>query len=79
MNEKIISYIKDEVTNEAIDHIDANEDLLGSGIIDSIGLIKLISFLEQEYQISIPPEDMTVENFMTPQSITEYILKLKDQ
>lgn len=79
MNEKIISYIKDEVTNEAIDHIDANEDLLGNGIIDSIGLIKLISFLEQEYRISIPPEDMTVENFMTPQSITEYILKLKDQ
>lgn len=79
MNEKIITYIKEEVTNEVVDHIDVNEDLLGNGIIDSIGMIKLISFLEQEFQVSIPPEDMIVENFMTLKHITDYISKIKEQ
>lgn len=79
MNEKIITYIKEEVSNEVVDHIDVDEDLLGNGIVDSIGMIKLISFLEQEFQVSIPPEDMIVENFMTLQHITDYILKIKEQ
>ena len=79
MNQKIISFIKKEVTNEVIDDLDINDDLLGTGVVDSIGMIKLISFLEKEFEISIPPEDMIVENFMTPQHITDYITNMKQE
>lgn len=73
MNEKIITYIKDELSIEAIDSIHIDEDLLGNGIVDSLGMIKLVVFLEKEFQVTISPEDMTVENFNSVRSISTYL------
>lgn len=73
MNEKIITYIKDELSIESIDSIHIDEDLLGNGIVDSLGMIKLVVFLEKEFQVTISPEDMTVENFNSVRSISTYL------
>lgn len=70
MNEKIITYIKDELSIDSIDNIHIDEDLLGNGIVDSLGMIKLVVFLEKEFQVTISPEDMTVENFNSVRSIS---------
>ncbi|MCW5515233.1 acyl carrier protein [Muriicola sp. Z0-33] len=73
MKEKIIAYLKEEISSEPLDDIDINEDLLGSGIVDSLGMMRLVVFLEKEFQKKIGPEDMTVENFKTVQSISDYL------
>ena len=73
MKEKIITYIKDELSNEPVDSIDAHEDLLGSGLVDSLGMTRLVVFLEREFEVQIDPDDMTVENFMTVDNITKYL------
>lgn len=73
MIQKIINYIKDEVSLEQLDHIDLQEDLLGSGILDSMGMMKLIDFIEKELKSPIPEGDMTVENFMTLERIEAYL------
>lgn len=73
MKEKIIAYLKEEISSEPIDDIDINEDLLGSGIVDSLGMMRLVVFLEKEFQKKIGPEDMTVDNFKTVQSISDYL------
>ncbi|MEX0289489.1 MAG: acyl carrier protein [Flavobacteriaceae bacterium] len=75
MTDRIIAYIKEEISLEPIDEIDLDEDLLGSGILDSLGVMKLVAFLEEEYSIKIMPEDMTVENFSTLRTITDFISK----
>ncbi|OBX27249.1 acyl carrier protein [Gelidibacter algens] len=75
MNEKIITYIKDELSIEFIESIDMDEDLLGNGIVDSLGMMKLVVFLENEFQVTINPEDMTVENFNSVRSISTYLSK----
>ena len=73
MKDKIITYLKEEISNEPVDDIDINEDLLGSGIVDSMGMMRLVVFLEKEFQIKIEAEDMTVENFKTVQNIMNYL------
>jgi len=73
MKDKIIAYLKEEISNEPLDDIDINEDLIGSGIVDSLGMMRLVVFLEKEFQKKIGPEDMTVENFKTVQSIADYL------
>lgn len=73
MKEKIIAYLKEEISNEPLDDIDINEDLLGSGIVDSMGMMRLVAYLEKEFQKKISPEDMTVENFQSVQSISDYL------
>ena len=38
--------------------------LLG-GVIDSLGLMQLISFIEEEFDVTIEDSEVTVENFRT--------------
>lgn len=57
------------------DKINEQDDLLGSGILDSLGMMKLILFIEKEFNIKVPTEDMTIENFMTIEHITNYLAK----
>lgn len=74
MEKAILKYIEHELANEDVEEgLEATDDLLGSGILDSLGMIKLISFVEEEYKINVPPEDMVIENFMTVENICEYI------
>lgn len=78
MTDKIITYIKTEISMEPLDDIDLDEDLLGNGLVDSLGMIKLVLFLEKEFNVHIGPEDMTVENFNTIQSISKYLSNKQD-
>jgi acyl carrier protein len=74
MNNIIINYIKNQliVGTEDIE-IDAEDDLLGSGLVDSLGMMKLISFIEKEFELKIPAQDMVIENFMTVACISDYL------
>lgn len=74
MDDKIVHYIKNElvVSDESLD-ITPDDDLLGSGLVDSLGMMKLISFIEKEFGLKIPAEDMVIENFMTVSCISTYL------
>ena len=74
MSETIINFIKTELLNndQAVDIL-PEDDLLGSGLVDSMGMMRLISFIEKSHQITVAPEDMTIENFMTVEDISAYI------
>ena len=74
MQKEILAYIKDNFMNGLPDEeLMPEDDLLGSGILDSMGFMRLIMFIETELGTKIPPEDMTIENFMTVDSITSYL------
>lgn len=74
--EKIIKYIEEELANEELDDgLEATEDLLGSGILDSLGMMRLIAFIEEEFNCKILPEDMLIENFMTVEHIIDFLNK----
>ncbi|KAF5042974.1 hypothetical protein DSECCO2_507100 [anaerobic digester metagenome] len=45
--------------------LEENDSLTGTGVIDSIILLQLIDFLEKKYQVEIPLEMITAENFDT--------------
>jgi acyl carrier protein len=36
---------------------------LEEGIVDSIGVLELVSFVEEEYKISVRDQDVTPDNF----------------
>ncbi len=47
------------------DDIDADYPLLEKQVIDSLGMIKLISLLEEEFDIEIEDDDVVPGNFRT--------------
>ncbi len=73
MKHAIIQYIVNELLAGTEVNISENDDLLGSGLIDSMGIMRLIAFLENQFGIKIPPQDMTIENFMTVSDIESYL------
>lgn len=78
MDKIILDYITDELTHETLDDaLEADDDLLGGGILDSLGMMKLILFIENEFEVKVPPEDMVIENFMTVGHISSYLEKNK--
>ena len=74
MQDILLKYVNQHL-EETDQEIGSQDDLLGSGILDSIGMMKLILFIEKEFDIKVPAEDMTIENFMTINHITDYLAK----
>jgi acyl carrier protein len=55
--------------------IGLDEDLLMLGIIDSMGILKLVAFIEVKYGIKIKNEDILPENFQNLNSLKKFIEK----
>ena len=49
------------------------ESLLGSGILDSTGVLELIAFLEQTYGVSFKDEELVAENFDSISKIAGFV------
>jgi acyl carrier protein len=53
--------------------VEPEDDLLGSGLVDSLGMMQFIGFIEKRFGIDVAPEDQVIENFMTIDAISRYI------
>ena len=70
----IIRYIQDNLlTGKGEIELSSEDDLLGSGLLDSMGVMRLVGFVEETFNIKIPPEDIVIENFMDVRAITNYV------
>lgn len=61
MHEKELSVLGDDTA------------LIEDGIIDSMGLIELVLFIEKQFGVGVAEEEMDIDNFRTLNSLTEYI------
>jgi len=54
-----------------------NDDtsFLDEGIIDSTGILELVSFLEEEFSISVEDEEILPENLDSIKNVTAYLEK----
>ena len=50
-----------------------DQSFLESGIIDSTGLLELVSFIEQNYVITIGDREMVPENLDSVQNLMRYL------
>jgi acyl carrier protein len=54
--------------------IDRTTTILEVGSMDSIAIVALISWLEQEFEIEIDPDLLAPEYFASPETITELVV-----
>jgi acyl carrier protein len=54
--------------------LDDNDSLLGSGIIDSMGVMEVILFLETEFGVEVADEEVTEENLGSIRAISRYVV-----
>ncbi|HJT58903.1 MAG TPA: phosphopantetheine-binding protein [Ktedonobacteraceae bacterium] len=74
MESIIIAYISRELLREPGQLPLRNDtSLLESGILDSLSLLKLLVFLEQEFKVPVDEFEVLPENFDTVNAICAYI------
>ena len=77
--EKIRAFIK---RNMAITHenvtITDDDNIFEKGFVDSMFAMQLVSYVENEFGISVNNEDLDLSNFSSIQNITRFIEQKKD-
>ncbi len=53
--------------------IEKNTALLEKGVLDSLGILDVVSFLESEFSILIGDEDLVPENFQSLSTISAFV------
>ena len=57
--------------------LDDDASFLEQGIIDSLGFMELVAFVEKEYGIKVAPQDLVPENFDSLNKLSRYITSAK--
>lgn len=73
-------FIRNFIVDKILDgqSITDDEDLLLSGMISSIGIMRLVAFIQTTFDVEIPAQDVTVENMATVTAIMQYLEPLLD-
>ena len=74
MEAQINAYISRELVNQPeLLPLQHDMPLLESGILDSLALLKLLLFLEEEFNIAVDDFEVIPENFNTVDAICAYV------
>jgi acyl carrier protein len=76
--QELKTFIRQNLVNDAqLAELSENESLIERGIIDSMGLMQVIQFIEVETGIRIPDEEVLPENFETIAAIEGTLERLR--
>jgi acyl carrier protein len=73
ISEKIKGFIVNELMFEDNAAALTEETPLLEGVIDSLGLMQMISFIEEEFEVSIDDAEVTASNFRTVADIERLV------
>jgi len=72
---RIIDYMSETFPRVDAATLSPGTDLIEEGIVDSFGLIEIVSFIQREFNITVNDDDILPENFITVEAMTNYILR----
>ena len=71
---ELTEYIVKEVASRPPEEpVTPDYPIIEGGLVDSLGLFKVISFIEERYPVRIAPEEILFENFATINDIVRLI------
>ena len=74
LEQELLTHIlKEHLPGEAPDSLKPDDDLIGSGILDSLAMIKLVTHLEQHFGIVVGAEEMSPENFTSVAALAKFV------
>lgn len=72
--EDLIGYLKNDLNID--EPVDGDTELFSSGLLDSVSMVGLITFIEERTGATIQPGDVTLDNFDTVERIRAYVESL---
>ncbi|MHB8694400.1 MAG: acyl carrier protein [Solirubrobacteraceae bacterium] len=71
---KIKGFIVEEfMPDVSVDELEVDFDLITGGVVDSLGLLKFVAWLEDEFDIAIDEAELGPESFRTVTAIKAFV------
>lgn len=78
LEQTLKSFIEENLLHDdAKGTVSLDEPLVDRGVLDSMGLMNLIGFLEERLGVRVPDEEVLLENFATINDIVATVDRLK--
>jgi acyl carrier protein len=72
ITDELCRYVSEELLEDD-EPVAADENLLADGMVNFMGMVRLVAFIDDTWDIHVPPEDFTIENFKTVAAIDAYL------
>lgn len=73
--DNIRQFIATEICGDGCQSIGDQDQLIEDGIIDSMGIMVLLGFLEEKFAVTIEGDELLPENFATLNAISSLVEK----
>lgn len=55
-------------------NIDSDTPLIAQGIVDSIGVLRLVRFLEDRFNVNVQAQDLVLQNFRSVNAMADLVI-----
>ena len=73
LKSQIREFVMESARGKGINQLDDSASLIDSGIVDSLGIFRLVSFLEECFGVRIPDEEIINDNFQSINDIDRFV------
>ena len=74
VKEPIRAFILEYAAGRGVTEVKDDDSLLKNNVIDSLGVFRLIAFLEETFPFTVEDSDMVPENFQTLNAVETFIM-----
>ena len=74
---RILAFIQRELLSPDVT-VNPTDELLSGGLLDSMAVLRLAAFVEEEFRFKMQPADFVIENFQTVAVLAEYVRRATD-
>ncbi len=73
IKEQIRRFVLTTAQSKGVTQVTDDQSLMISGIIDSLGIFRLVAFLEENFPVRIGDDDIVHENFQSINEINRFV------
>jgi methoxymalonate biosynthesis acyl carrier protein len=76
VRDQIRQFILEELASaKGISEFSDNESLMANGVIDSLGIFRLVTFLEENFGVRVGDEEITADNLSSVDTIEQLVIR----
>jgi acyl carrier protein len=68
--DELVAFVSEEVSEEPVA---SDTDLLLTGLVDSLGVVMIVDWIERRLDVAIDPGDVVLEHFRTVDAMLGYL------
>lgn len=72
----IVAFMQREIVETNGQDVDVEENLFTSGLVDSVGFMRLVGHVSEALAVTVPPAELVPDNFRTIRTMARYLQSL---